>query len=132
MNDELKVTNLYTQQGVIDPAVGISLIQIAGDSQLGLYSARIAPSKKVTAHYHKEGLETYQIVEGSGVMHTGTIGKDGNVEWRESKEVKKGDAFSVFAGEVHQLENTGDTELIAVFACPASHLSTDRTVVQGK
>ncbi len=132
MTESTFVNNVYSVCGKVDPAVGIGLAKVAGDETLGLYCAKLEPFKKVGAHYHKKGVETYQIIEGAGEIHIGIPEDNGQVKWKMSVNLKKGDAFTVNAGEVHQLENKGDTELLVVFGCSASHLGEDRTLVEGK
>ena len=106
-------------------------IRLSGDEHFALYAAEIDGQKRIGAHYHTEGKEIYQVVEGKGKMHIG-IPKSGNeVEWKESTEVSKGDCFTVNEKQVHQLANTGSDKLIIIFAGPYSHISTDRIVVDG-
>jgi hypothetical protein len=40
--------------------------------------------------------------------------------------------LTVWEGEVHQLENSGSVLLIVIIICPASHIGTDRFIVQGR
>ncbi|HUW63621.1 MAG TPA: cupin domain-containing protein [Spirochaetia bacterium] len=131
MMNLLGINNVYSASGKVDPQVGIDIAKIAGDEQLGLYCATLGPHKKVGAHFHKEGVEIYLIVEGSGIIHTGISAINGQVSWNPSVPVQKGDVFSITPGQVHQLENTGDDNLLLVFGCPASHLGNDRTMVKG-
>lgn len=129
----MEVTNIYKalQKAQRDEAVGIKSIRLSGDEHFALYAAEIDGHKRIGAHYHTEGKEIYQIVEGKGKMHIG-IPKSGNeVEWKEPAEVSKGDCFTVNEKQVHQLENTSSEKLIIIFACPYSHISTDRIVVDG-
>ena len=62
-------------------------------------------------------------------MSLGERLEDASVSWREVFEVRAGDCFTVQPGQVHQLHNTGDTPMNALFSCPTSHLTTDRTVL---
>lgn len=96
-----------------------------------MYAAELGPYKKVGAHYHVAGVEIYQIVEGNGVIHIGKPIGDGKTNWISSAKVKEGDCFTIQAGEVHQLINDQECRLIALFGCPKSHLSNDRTMVNG-
>lgn len=127
--EDFDIKNIFenTSEGELDSVVGIKITHLAGDADLSFYLAEIEPNKKINAHYHKKGTEIYQIFEGSGEIR---IGKNGNINhWDIKKTVKKGDCFSVKEGEIHQLVNTGEEKLILLFACPNSHLSNDRTVV---
>jgi mannose-6-phosphate isomerase-like protein (cupin superfamily) len=133
MNQRTIVTNLYEkiENAKLDDVVGIRVAHLTGSDEFSLFGAEIAPRRKVGAHYHKSGIEIYQIVEGNGIMHTGMPDDNNNVNWHNSMRVKKGDCFTVNEGQVHQLVNENDSKLIVIFGCPKSHLSTDRIVVKG-
>ncbi len=85
----------------------------------------------VTAHYHKNGSEIYQIIRGKGLIHTGLPSGNDMVTWNQSVDLKSGDCFMVDEGQVHQLENTGSESMIACFVCPAAHIGHDRFIVSG-
>lgn len=127
------VTNFFEQlkTAQIDPAVGIRIVKVTGDDQTGLYVAEIKPHCSVTAHYHKNGSEIYQIVHGKGTINTGLLSGNDLVTWNRSVELKSGDCFTVKEGEVHQLENTGWEPIVACFVCPAAHIGKDRFIVRG-
>jgi mannose-6-phosphate isomerase-like protein (cupin superfamily) len=133
MTNPISIQNIYEkiQSAPLDPAVGIRVVPLVGDEAFTLFAAEIGPRKRVGAHFHAEGLEIYQIVEGRGEMHLGRPRGDGQTDWHAAANVQKGDCFTVQAGEVHQLINDHDERLIALFGCPKSHLSTDRTMVKG-
>jgi mannose-6-phosphate isomerase-like protein (cupin superfamily) len=115
----------------LDPAVGIKLAKLSGDGAFALFGAEIAAGTKLSAHYHREGIELYYILSGTGRMSLGGSTNGSGVAWREHFEVRAGDCFAVQAGEAHQLHNTGDTVMNALFGCPADHLTTDRTIIGG-
>jgi len=127
------INNLFEkiESAKLDEAVGIRIAHLTGSEEFSFFGAEIGPLKKVGAHYHKSGLEIYQIVVGRGKMHLGIPDSDNNVKWTRSLNVTKGDCFTVNEGEVHQLINELDSKLVAIFGCPKSHLSTDRIVVKG-
>jgi mannose-6-phosphate isomerase-like protein (cupin superfamily) len=127
------VTNLYEkiENAKLDDVVGIRVAHLTGNEEFSFFGAEIAPRKKVGAHYHTSGIEIYQILEGNGTMHIGISDENNDVKWHNSLSVKKGDCFTVNEGEVHQLVNENNNRLIAIVGCPKSHLSTDRTVVEG-
>ena len=133
MTNSISIQNIYEkiQSAPLDPAVGIRVVPLVGDDAFTLFAAEIGAHKRVGAHFHATGLEIYQIVEGRGEMHLGKPLADGQTEWHAVANVQKGDCFTVQEGEVHQLINDHDERLIALFGCPKSHLSTDRTMVQG-
>ncbi len=130
----MDITNLYRalESAETDPTVGIKVVRITGDEGFSLFGGEIEGHKKVRAHYHGQGIETYQIIEGQGIIHLGSPGQGGDVEWKEAVPVAKGDCFTVQPGQVHQLENASPEGLIALFGCPMAHLGSDRIVIQGK
>lgn len=133
MQTQISIQNIYEKikSAPLDPAVGIRVVPLVGDEAFTLFAAEIGAHKRVGAHFHAAGPEIYQIVEGRGEMHIGKPRGDGQIEWLATATVQKGDCFTVQEGEVHQLINDHDERLIALFGCPKSHLSTDRTMVKG-
>ena len=134
MNVKTTLNNLYERiaSAGLDEAVGIRLAYLTGDDEFSLYGAEIGPYKRLAAHYHKSGIEIYQIVEGNGTMFTGNHDcKDNVTTWNKPLKVKKGDCFTIIEGEAHQLLNNSDSNLVVIFGSPKSHLSTDRIVVNG-
>ena len=133
MQTQIAIENIYEKikSAPLDPAVGIRVVPLVGDEAFTLFAAEIGAHKRVGAHFHAAGVEIYQIVESRGEMHIGKPLGDGQTAWHASATVQKGDCFTVGEGEVHQLINDHDERLIALFGCPKSHLSTDRTMVQG-
>ncbi len=115
-----------------DPAVGIRIVQVTGDDHVGLYVAELGPHSRVTAHYHREGNEIYQIVHGKGKLFTGVCSSDNSVRWNTPVVVSSGDCFTVQEGQVHQLENTGSLPMIAIIICPAAHIGHDRFILRGE
>ncbi len=126
-----EVKNIFEElkSAPVDEKVGIKVTKITGDESVSVYSADIAPFKKVGAHFHNSGIEIYHIVSGVGKMHTGFI-KEEKVEWAEPVDIKSGDCFTIAEKEIHQLENIGAERLVALFICRTSHLGEDRTIVQ--
>ena len=134
MNVSKTLSNLYEQISMaeLDEAVGIRLAYLTGDDEFSLYGAEIAPYKRLAAHYHESGIEIYQIVEGIGTMFTGNHDcKDNVTTWNRPFNIKKGDCFIINEGEVHQLLNNSDSNLVVIFGAPKSHLSTDRIMIKG-
>lgn len=125
-----EVKNIFEElvNAPLDEKVGIKVTKITGDDSISVYSAEIAPFKKVGAHFHNSGIEIYHIVSGKGKMHTGFM-NSGMVELAEPVDIKGGDCFTIAEKEVHQLENTGADRLVALFICRTSHLGDDRTIV---
>lgn len=127
-----RFANLYEalKTAPVDTVVGIRLVPLTGTKEYALFGAEIAAKKRVGAHYHTSGHETYQIIEGEGIMLLGELLDEG-VHWHEPFSVTSGDCFTVDEKQVHQLINTGSKPLLVVFGCPKSHLSEDRIVVDG-
>ena len=125
-----EVKNIFEElvNAPLDEKVGIKVTKITGDDSISVYSAEIAPFKKVGAHFHNAGIEIYHIVSGAGKMHTGFM-KEGKVEWAAPVEIKGGDCFTIGEKEVHQLENVSEDRLVALFICRTAHLGDDRTIV---
>ena len=133
MDEQTIVNNLFEkiESAKLDEAVGIRVTHLTGSAEFSFFGAEVGSNKKVGAHYHKSGIEIYQIVEGRGIIHIGRPDSNNKVNWHNTLRVKKGDCFTVNEGEVHQLVNKSDNKLIAIFGCPKSHLSSDRVVVKG-
>jgi mannose-6-phosphate isomerase-like protein (cupin superfamily) len=127
------VTNIIERlkTASMDPAVGIRIVKVTGDDQTGLYVAELDPRRSVTAHYHRNGSEIYQIIRGEGTIHTGNPSSDDTVSWDRSMDLKSGDCFTVQEGQVHRLDNTGSEPMVACFVCPAAHIGHDRFIVRG-
>lgn len=123
----MEVINLFQHLDTIgtDEKTGIKIDRMCGDDRFSLYVGEIFPHTWLKPHYHHHGMEIYQIIEGSGVMKTGTR-KGDQVIWEEETPVSKGDCFTIPEDNVHQLGNNTDKRLIACFTCSPSHLGDDR------
>jgi mannose-6-phosphate isomerase-like protein (cupin superfamily) len=134
MENRLNKTNYQEalKKAVADPKVNIKIAPLTGDDSFSLFVTEIPSKGQVGAHYHEEGLETYQILSGKGLMYVGNPLPDNSVEWLDPIPVKDGDFFTIPKRMVHQLRNPFDEKLVLVFGCPKSHLSTDRIVVSEK
>jgi len=113
----------------IDEKTGIKITLMTGDSQISVYAAEIAPNTELNPHYHKIGIETYQVLEGKGTMKVGEY-ENNSVRWTETFDVKKGDCFSIPSCKVHQIINNSNQSLKTIFTCPSDHLGQDRYFVQ--
>ena len=129
--NSLMIKNLYTAllDALPDPAVGISLAHLAGDKLFSVYGTEISPRSRLTAHFHRQGEEFYQVIEGKGVMLLGDAEPNDSYSKGTTAEISKGDIFIIPALTVHQLINPGPDPLIMLFSCPQSHISTDRYLV---
>jgi len=113
----------------VDKGSSIKLATLTGDEKISIFIAEVSPKSRLNPHYHKSGIETYQIFKGSGIMKIGNL-HESFVKWIETIHVKEGDCFTINEGEVHQLINDTDVPLQAIFSCPATHLSTDRFFIK--
>jgi quercetin dioxygenase-like cupin family protein len=127
----MKPTNLFLalKDASMDNSAGIKIVKLSGDESLSFYAADIAPHTALTPHYHKEGIDAYQILKGTGTMKTGPFAQGATV-WTEKFTANEGDCFHIEAGIVHQILNETDEQLILVFACPESHVGSDRHFVE--
>jgi len=121
------VKNIFEELSKVetDNKTGIKITYITGDSHISVFAAEIAPKTELNPHYHKIGIETYQVLEGYGTMKVGDYIND-SVHWIETFEVKQGDCFSISSPKVHQIINKSDQILRTVFTCPSDHLGQDR------
>jgi len=127
----MKVKNIIEELSKveIDSKAGIKIISMTGDTHISVYAAEIAPNTELNPHYHKIGIETYQVLEGCGIMKVGEYGNN-TVRWTDTFDVKKGDCFSIPSLKVHQIVNNSNQILRTIFTCPADHLGQDRFFIQ--
>ena len=104
-----------------DPVVGVSLVHMAGDASQSMYAASIPAGGVLKAHYHQQGDEFYQVIEGNGSMLL-----QAPQACVQKLQIKTGDVFVVPAMMSHQLLNKGPEPLVMVFSCPQSHIGHDR------
>jgi mannose-6-phosphate isomerase-like protein (cupin superfamily) len=95
------------------------------DGIMSMLIAELKAGKKLSAHYHNEGAEIYQVFEGEGNVELGKLSGD-TVIWDTSFAVKAGDVFEVEPKVVHRLSNNTDKVLRIIFFAPPSHLGEDR------
>lgn len=122
---EIKNINQELSKVEIDEKTGIKVTFMTGDSNISVYAAEIAPKTELNPHYHMIGIETYQVLEGNGMMKVGDF-QNNTVRWTETFEVKQGDCFSISSSKVHQIINNSDKSLKTIFTCPSDHLGQDR------
>lgn len=82
------------QSAIPDEKAGITIACLTDDSYFSMYITELPIDKKVNAHYHTEGIETYQILSGRGVIHLGNHCKDGTIKNIASHPVVEGDFFN--------------------------------------
>lgn len=113
----------------VDTRAGIKLIKLTGDINTSVFAAEIKPKTMLNPHFHKKGIEIYQVLEGEGMMNVGEM-KNNNIIWNNKFKVKQGDFFSIQEQKIHQIVNDSENPLVTVFTCPESHLGKDRFFVK--
>ncbi len=123
----MKIKNIIEEleKVQIDGKTGIKITLMTGDSSISVYAAEIAAKTELNPHFHKEGIETYQVLDGCGLMKVGDYLND-SIHWTDSFEVNTGDCFSISANKVHQIINNSENVLRTIFTCPSDHIGHDR------
>ena len=90
---------------------------VHGNTNQSLAEATVPAATATILHQHRSSEEIYHIIAGRGRMILG----------EEIFEVKVGDTICIPPGTLHQLENTGRTELRLLCCCapPYSHDDTE-------
>ncbi len=125
---EIKNVNRLYDNLVQDGKSDIQLLKLTSSSP-GMILAELKPFSRLSAHYHREGLEIYQIIAGIGTMELGHI-QDDRVVWTESISVSDGDVFEVPPFVVHRLSNESSHSLRIIFFAPFEHLGNDRFFIK--
>jgi mannose-6-phosphate isomerase-like protein (cupin superfamily) len=110
-----------------DPKSDIELLKVI-DGNTSLLIAELKPNRTLSAHYHKNGSEIYQVISGNGSMECGKL-LNGNLTWEDKFLLTTGDIIEVKENEVHRLSNNGDIPLRLIFITPPSHLENDRIFI---
>ncbi len=87
------------------------------DGTMSLLIAELKAGKNLSAHYHNEGAEIYQILAGEGNIELGELSDD-TVVWNGSFTVRPGDIFEVKPKIVHRLSNNSGGVLHIIFFAP--------------
>lgn len=80
-----------------------------------LAEATVPPGRSTLAHYHRRSEELYLFTAGRGRLRVGD----------EEREVEAGDCAVIPPGEVHQLRNSGDVDLVLICACSPAYSRED-------
>ena len=126
----MNIKNIFAEleNAPVDANANIRVIKLTGDARISVFAAEIAPNTRLNPHYHTSGIETYQIVKGSGKMKVGRLINE-LLTWDEEFSVRTGDCFTIDESHVHQLINDTNEPLLAMFTCPEAHLGNDRFFV---
>jgi quercetin dioxygenase-like cupin family protein len=129
----MKISNINNCLNDIttDEKVGVKLALLTGDEKMSVFAIELAKGQYIPAHYHKEDIETYFILDGIGIVHTGAL-KNEDVIWNTEIEVKAGDCFTIYPGEVHAFKNISDKALRILGTAPLSHTKDDRYFIVQK
>jgi mannose-6-phosphate isomerase-like protein (cupin superfamily) len=84
-----------------------------------LAEATIGPGVLTELHYHKVTEEIYFITRGTGVM---TLGN-------RTCRVTTGDAIAIPPGQIHQILNDGDEDLVLLCCCAPGYEHSDTYLV---
>lgn len=112
-----------------DKKVGLKLACLTGDENMSVFAIELASGHCIPPHYHKEGIETYYILEGQGMIITGII-RDNTLRWNAECLVNAGDCFTIYPGEVHEFRNVSEGPLRIIASAPLSHIQKDRYFLQ--
>lgn len=88
----------------------------SGLKHLSIAYITIPPGVTVKKHYHLASEETYQIIEGSGVMHL-----DG-----EEATMEPGQAVAIIPGQWHSIHNPNASDLVMVVTCSPAWCPEDQ------
>ena len=127
----MKISNINTclNNIITDEKVGVKLAYLTGDKNMSVFAIELAKGQFIPSHYHKEDIETYFILDGQGIVHTGTI-KSEKVLWNTGVEVNTGDCFTIYPGEVHEFKNSSEKTLRILATAPLSHSTDDRYFIE--
>ncbi len=84
-----------------------------------LAEVTIPPKSSVLKHYHKCSEELYHIIEGSGKMYIAG----------EERIVGEGDTIVILPGQIHNIENQGETNLVMLVMCSPGYEDKDQVIV---
>jgi quercetin dioxygenase-like cupin family protein len=123
----MKISNIITSLNkiVTNDISGVKLVHLTGDEKMAVFAIELAGNQLIPAHYHKKDIETYFILSGQGMVHTGRL-EEGNIKWLTKKQVSEGDCFTIYPEEVHEFKNISEGALRILATAPLSHINEDR------
>ena len=127
----MKISNIDQALISADPDkyVGVKLALLTGDGDMSVFAIELKKNQHIPSHYHKEGIETYFILFGEGIVSLGKV--DGKqLVWGFREKVTKGDSFTIYPNEVHKFENISEHNLRIIATTPLSHIGEDRFFVK--
>lgn len=123
--------NHCMSQIATDDKACVKLAQLTGDEKMSVFAIELAAGQSIPAHYHNKDIETYFILEGQGIVRTGTL-RNEMVVWNTEVEVHAGDCFTIYPGDVHEFKNNSETTLRILGTAPLSHTTHDRYFIETK
>lgn len=90
-----------------------------GNSNQSVAEATVPIGITTLRHLHKTSEEIYHITQGSGKMMLG----------EKYFSVSVGDTISIPANTIHQIENTGGTDLVILCLCSPAYSHDDTVLV---
>ncbi len=106
------------------PMTFMELFDVGSDHQTAL--GCLKPGASQHPHYHAAGADIFLILHGTGELHSGHLGADGQLNGALTvQNVTVGDLYSIAPFEVHSLVNTGSADLVWLNVAPTSHGDTD-------
>ncbi|MBS1771250.1 MAG: cupin domain-containing protein [Bacteroidetes bacterium] len=123
----MKISNINSclNNTETDKKVGVKLVHLTGNEKMSVFAIELAMGQSIPAHYHKNDIETYFILYGQGIIHTGILENE-NVLWHTEMQVNAGDCFTIHPGEVHEFKNVSESPLRILGTAPLSHSKNDR------
>ena len=127
----MKVSNINNCLNSIntDEKVGVKVAFLTGDEKMSVFAIELTKGQFIPAHYHKKDIETYFILNGYGIVYTGTI-ENNNILWNPEKEVNTGDCFTIYPGEIHGFKNISEETLRIIATAPLIHSQDDRYFIE--
>lgn len=127
----MKISNITENLNKVvkDKNVGVKLTRLTGDETTTVFAIELENGQSIPAHYHKEGIETYFILNGKGLVKIGSM-KNDIVEWETQKAVGTGDCFTIYPKEVHEFRNLEEETLRIIATAPLNHSENDRYFVE--
>jgi quercetin dioxygenase-like cupin family protein len=123
----MKISNINNSLNNLatDKKVGVKLAHLTGDEKISVFAIELEKEQSIPAHYHKEDIETYFILDGQGIVYTGKI-ENNDIIWNSEKHVNAGDCFTIYPKEVHGFKNISEKTLRIIATAPLSHSQNDR------
>jgi mannose-6-phosphate isomerase-like protein (cupin superfamily) len=84
-----------------------------------LAEARLKPGQSTTPHYHPRTEEIYYLLGGQARMQIGD----------DVRHVGPGDAIAIPPGQIHQITNTGNVELVFLCCCAPGYEHDDTVLL---